>query len=380
MAKRNQKSNMKRKQEFMTINEVTNDTPDRKTEFAFREEQEVIEFLKHSPVLYSRYQGLDEEWRKRFLDFCSGKKTLPLTYDPFFKRIFHPDIHPDRLSKFISGILEINVRVLRILPNEDSVMDGESLLIMDLLGELDDGSLVNIEIQKQGYAFPAERISCYGADLLLRQYARVKGERGRAFTYRDIKKVYVIVIFEKSTGEFHDVPEEYLHHGKIRFNTGLSMEFLQEYFLVALDVFREIPYPKDRSQRTAWLSLLATEDLKDAEKVVGEYPWLEEIYEEIAMLRQRPEEVLGMFSEALRILDQNTLKYMIEELQKEMKEQKEQLETAIEEKDAFFVELAKKDAKLAERDSELAKKDAALEARDNEIAELKRLLKQYEGK
>lgn len=101
-----------------------------------------------------------------------------------------------------------------------------------------------------------------------------------------------------------------------------------------------------------------------------------------------------MFSEALRILDQNTLKYMIEELQKEMKEQKEQLETAIEEKDAFFVELAKKDAeltekdvkltekdaKLAERDSELAKKDAALEARDNEIAELKRLLKQYEGK
>ena len=132
--------------------------------------------------------------------------------------------------------------------------------------------------------------------------------------------------------------------------------------------------------------MLATEDLKDAEKVVGEYPWLEEIYEEIAMLRQRPEEVLGMFSEALRILDQNTLKYMIEELQKEMKEQKEQLETAIEEKDAFFVELAKKDAeltekdvKLTERDSELAKKDAALEARDNEIAELKRLLKQYEG-
>lgn len=174
----------------------------------------------------------------------------------------------------------------------------------------------------------------------------------------------MIVIFEKSTGEFHDVPGEYLHHGKITFDTGLEMEFLQEYYLIALDVFRKFPYPKDRSEKTGWLSLLSTEDLEDAERMIGEYPWLKEIYKEMAMLRQRPEEVLGMFSEALRILDQNTLKYMIEELQKEMKEQKEmreQLETVIEEKD-----------------SELAKKDAALEAKDNEIEELKRMLKQYE--
>ena len=47
---------------------------------------------------------------------------------------------------------------------------------------------------------------------------------------------------------------------------------------------------------------------------------MEEIYREIAMLRQRPEEVLGMFSEALRILDENTAKFMIEELQKKVEE------------------------------------------------------------
>ena len=40
------------------------------------------------------------------------------------------------------------------------------------------------------------------------------------------------------------------------------------------------------------------------------------------MLRQNPKEVLGMFSEALRILDENTVKYMIEELQKEIEEQR----------------------------------------------------------
>lgn len=313
------------------------DTQDRKE--APIAEDEVIRLLKNSPALYGSYRELNDEWKRRFMDFCQGKKTLPLTYDPFFKRIFHPDIHPDRLSKFISSILGINVKVLRALPNEDSVLNGESFLIMDLLGELDDGSLVNIEIQKQGYAFPAERISCYSADLLLRQYARVRGERGSEFTYRDIKKVYVIVIFEKSTREFHEIPDAYLHHGRTEFQTGLDMEFLQEYFLIALDVFRKFLYPKIRNEQTAWLSFLATENWEDAEKIMEEYPWLQEIYREIAMLRQRPEEVLGMFSEALRILDQNTMRYMVEELEKELEEKKniiEEKEKALTEKDAVL--------------------------------------------
>jgi hypothetical protein len=182
-----------------------------------------IHLLKGFPLLYGSYQQLDTEWQQRFLDFCQGKKSLPLTYDPFFKRIFHPDVHPDRLPRLVSSILGIHVRVLHILPSEDSMMDGASLLIMDLLGELEDGSLVNIEIQKQGYAFPAERISCYSSDLVMRQYVRVKGIKGRAFTYQDIKKVYVIVLFEKSPAIFHRIRYAYLHQGKTMFNTGLKM-------------------------------------------------------------------------------------------------------------------------------------------------------------
>ena len=77
---------------------------------------------------------------------------------------------------------------------------------------------------------------------------------------------------------------------------------MQEFFLIALDVFREIPYTEDeKSEQRAWLSLLTTENLEDAEQLIREYPWLEEIYQEIAVLRRKPEEVLGMWSEALRI-------------------------------------------------------------------------------
>ena len=323
--------------------------------------EEALELLKRSPLLYSCYRGLGTEWKEAFLDFCRGKRSLPLTYDPFFKYLFHPDIHADRLSRFISSILGMKVRVVSILPNEDSLMGGETYLIMDLLAQLEDGSLVNIEIQKQGYAFPAERISCYSADLLLRQYARLRGT-GKHFTYRDIKKVYVIVLFEESPAVFHECPGKYLHYGKTIFDTGLELQLLQEFCLIALDVFREIPYTEGKkSEQKAWLSLLTTENLKDAERWIWEYPWLEEIYQEIAVLRRKPEEVLGMWSEALRMLDENSLKYYVDELREQVKKVEEEKQKAEKEKDVL----------LQERNSALAEKDAEIEALKKQLAKLK---------
>lgn len=308
--------------------------------------EETLERLRQSPVLYNGYRKLNERWKELFLDFCQGKKSLPLTYDPFFKYLFDPEIHGKRLSRFVSSLLGFEVKILQALPSEDRLIDGESYLIMDLLARLTDGSLVNIEVQKQGYAFPAERISCYSADLLMRQYMRVRGNAERkSFSYKDIKKVYVIVLFEKSTSLFHQFPGIYLHHGKTVFDSGLNMELLQEYYLVALDVFQKIPYSEgEKSEQRAWLSLLTTENLEDAERLIEDYPWLKEIYQEIAMLRRKPEEVLGMWSEALRMLDENTLKYYVEELE-------EKLQQVTKEKDE---ELRKTLRENREKDAEIA--------------------------
>lgn len=306
--------------------------------------EEILSSIQTSPGSYSRYLALNTEWRQRFLDFCQGKTTLPLIYDPIFKRIFHSDVHPDRLSRFISNMLRMKVKVVKILPNEETMIDGNSMLIMDILVQAEDGSLINVEIQKQPYAFPAERISCYSADLLMRQYARVKGEQGQNFTYQNIKKVYVIVIYEKSSRMFHEFPEQYIHYGKTVFNTSLPLDLLQEYCLIALDVFMKIPYTeRKKTEQTAWLSLLVTEHLDDAKLLIRDYPWLEEIYQEVAMLRQNPEEVLGMASEALRILDRNTMQYMIDQQKAEIDQQKLQLE--------------RQAARIAELEAQLADKE-----------------------
>lgn len=105
---------------------------------------------------------------------------------------------------------------------------------------------------------------------------------------------------------------------------------------MALDVFRDIPYHKDSSELTGWLLFLTTESLKDAEKLIEKYPWLEEIYREIASYREKPEEVLNMFSDALKELDRNTMQYMIEEQQKAIEAREKTIEAkekTIEEKE-----------------------------------------------
>ena len=311
--------------------------------------EEVVQSLKEHPALFHRYQSMEERWRQRFLDYCTRKKTLPVTYDPFFKRLFHPDLHPGRLSRLLSSLLGQTVKVKRILPSEETLLDGGALLIMDILVELEDGSLANVEIQKVPYFFPGERMSCYSSDSVLRQYSRVKGEKGSLFKYSDMKKVYTIVIFETSTAEFHREGLGYIHMGKTIFDTGLQLELLQEYCLIALDVFRKIPYPKDRSEQTGWLSLLAVEDVAAAELLERDFPWLSEIYRDMAEYIRKPEEVLNMFSEALRILDHNTVQYMIEEQQKELEEQQKKLvqkDVALERQAAELQQLREEVARL----------------------------------
>ena len=90
----------------------------------FLTESEVLQRLQKSSVYYCRYQALNDDWKKKFMDFCTGKKTLPLTYDPFFKNIFHPEVHPHRLSGLLSSLLNRQVRVLKILPTEEVLLDG----------------------------------------------------------------------------------------------------------------------------------------------------------------------------------------------------------------------------------------------------------------
>ena len=156
---------------------------------------------------------------------------------------------------------------------------------------------------------------------------------------------------------------KYLHFGKTVFDTGLKLELLQRFYLISLDVFSENKYPMDKNNRvTAWLSLLATRNVDDLTEILAVYPWLEAIYQDMASYLHKPEEVLTMFSDALKILDHNTVQYMIDEMQNTIDDQKAQLS----DKDS---QLADKDSQLADKDSQLADKDSQLTDMHSQLAD-----------
>ena len=363
------------------------------------------------------YLKSNEEWIGRYENFLKGKKSLPLLYDPFFKKIFNPVERRDRLSELVSCLLGQKVTVLEVFPNEDSQFLGV-MIIMDMVVMMSDGSIANIEIQKISYDFQAERISCYSADLVLRQYKMITGNReiGGAGSdggsmkgsskpsYKDMRPVHTIILFENSSSSLISEVDKalYFHVGKTKFNTGIKIKLLQDYVLVSLDTFKKYRYSDirkgrievtkydyDRTQysekqvtdkmkldRLKYLSLFVAETPVEIERLIEIFPDLKSVRQDINEYLERPREVLNMFSEALRILDRNTAGLMVDRMKDEMDElkvQKGKLEAQNGELEAQNGELEAQNEALK---ASFKEKDAAIEAKDAEIERLKKLLEE----
>ena len=216
---------------------------------------------------------------------------------------------------------------------------------------------LNVEVQKIGYSFPGQRSACYSSDLLLRQYKRVKGEKKKAFSYKDIKSVYTIVFFETSIKEFHEYPQNYIHKFKQQSDTGLELELLQKYVFIPLDIFRGIYHNDGKSNKKnstnrrwnkteAWLTFLSTDEPEIIIELISQYPEFKEMYEEIYVMCQNVEKVMEMFSKELIQLDRNTVQYMIDEMQDTIDTQKEVLEEQKATIDTQKTQLSKKEEEL----------------------------------
>ena len=84
--------------------------------------------------------------------------------------------------------------------------------------------------------------------------------------------------------------------------------------------------------RLAFLSLFVTETVDEAIAIQNIFPELSEIFNEMNEYLARPEEVLGMFSEALRILNHNTAVLMVDEYRKKYQEMENNLKKEMKEK------------------------------------------------
>ena len=109
----------------------------------------------------------------------------------------NPEQDKSRLESLLCVLLKKNVRILTVPPNDSTrIADESSLLITDMVVELEYGSISNVEIQKIGYAF----------------------------SYQAIKNFYLVVIYENSPAIFHIFPDIYYHHSRQVFDSGLKLD------------------------------------------------------------------------------------------------------------------------------------------------------------
>ena len=346
-----------------------------------REEiQKTIDEREHlSKVFYS----WEKKRQKEFLEFCSGARGVKMLYDVFAKAVLDPMKYPERLEDILSLLLGKQVTILKILPNEGIRIAAEnSLLVMDIVVKLEDGSIANVEIQKIGYAFPGQRCACYSADLLLRQYKTIRedveSDEEKRFSYRDVKDVYTIVFLEKSGGVFGDYPGEYLHYFEQQSNTGLKLELLQKYVFAPIDIFLKKKDNIDISNRlNAWLLFLGSDRPEDILRLIEAYPEFKAMYQQIYEMCENVEDMMSLFSKELAMMDKNTVTYMMDEMQAEIDRQRVAIDQNKVEIDQQRVEIDQQRARidqqkidLVKKEEELAKKDADLQAALRRIAEL----------
>ena len=82
---------------------------------------EVMEQIAKDEETYERFQELTEELQEEMIAFCMGSRGVKMTYDPFFKYIFNPNLHEGRLEELLSLLLGEEVEIMDVLPNESDL-------------------------------------------------------------------------------------------------------------------------------------------------------------------------------------------------------------------------------------------------------------------
>ena len=136
------------------------------------------------------------------------------------------------------------------------------------------------------------------------------------------------------------------------------MDLLQGYNIISLDIFRSKMHNKKvTTLLEAWMTFFSTDDPEEIIKLITDFPQFKPMYETLYQMCRNVENVMGFFSEELREMDRNTVRYMIDELQKEVDTQKALLQA--------------KDAALAENATALAEKDALIASLQAELANVR---------
>ena len=342
--------------------------------------------INSTPRLKKQFDSWSERRQEEFLDFCTGARGIPILYDTFFKMVFSPEFHTDRIKSLIGSLLGLEIESISILdPTGATLNDGTILIISDIVVELADRSIVDVEIQKVGYLFPGQRTSCYSADQVMRQYRRLKASENDEyrdhFDYKKMRPVYMIVIMEKSSRHFKtpEFQDHYIHKFKMTSDTGLTLDHLENYLYISLDNFKKsIQSEGIHTPLQEWMALLCCDEPEIICDLISKRPDFAEIYQELYNSLINTEEVMSWFSDELKIMDQNTVMTMIEESEKEIAELQQQIATSKKLLQENEQQLRENEQQLRENEQQLRENEQQLRESEQQLRENEQQLRESE--
>ena len=106
-----------------------------------RSREQILLEIQENEHLRNEFRAWEPEQQELFLDIFTGAAGVKMLYDGYFKIVLDPEVHPERLERILSLLLQQQVKILTVLPNEGvKIADEGSLLIMDIVVRLADGS------------------------------------------------------------------------------------------------------------------------------------------------------------------------------------------------------------------------------------------------
>ena len=124
---------------------------------------------------------------------------------------------------------------------------------------------------------------------------------------------------QKSPHIFHLFPNNFIHNLNERSDTGLKLNLMQNFIFVPIDIFLAKLHNKGiTSKLDAWLTFLGCDEPDIIIDLITKYPEFKPMYSHLYDICRNIEGVMNMFSKELQIMDRNTVKYMIDELQEQL--------------------------------------------------------------
>ena len=157
---------------------------------------------------------------------------------------------------------------------------------------------------------------------------------------------------------------------------------MQEYTFICLDIFDNIIHNEGRKidgRLEEWLVFLKEDDPDMIIKLLEQNSEFRDIYEEIYNICRNSERMMGMFSKELEILDRNTVKLMIDELDEALGEEREKVKAIKQERETLKAEMQEAKAEKESLEAEIEAERKRAEEAEKELirlrAELEKLRK-----